>query len=225
MNLDKVQATGFPRTDLFFDEQSKKQKIDEVYKKYPFIKGKKVILFAPSYRGTQFRDAHYDIAKLDLEKIYNELSKQNYIFISKWHPFLANNIRMKLKSGYDQYKEHSNFYYDLSAEGDINDLLLVTDILITDYSSVIFDYFFTNKPIIYFTYDLKDYENDRGMYFPFQDYVYGDVTITNDELIEAIKKGSLEEEKRTKFKQKFLDACDGKSTAKTYKWIFENKLD
>lgn len=225
MNLDKVQATGFPRTDLFFDEQSKKQKIDEVYKKYPFIKGKKVILFAPTYRGTQFRDAHYDIAKLDLEKIYNELSKQNYIFIFKWHPFLANNIRMKLKSGYDQYKEHSNFYYDLSAEGDINDLLLVTDILITDYSSVIFDYFFTNKPIIYFTYDLKDYENDRGMYFPFQDYVYGEVTITNDELIEAIKKGSLEEEKRTKFKQKFLDACDGKSTAKTYKWIFENKLD
>ena len=44
---------------------------------------------------------------------------------------------MKLKSGYDQYKEHSNFYYDLSAEGDINDLLLVTDILITDYSSIL----------------------------------------------------------------------------------------
>ena len=104
-------------------------------------------------------------------------------------------------------------------------MCFVSNVCIRSETVFIFDYFFTNKPIIYFTYDLKDYENDRGMYFPFQDYVYGKVTITNDELIEAIKKGSLEEEKRTKFKQKFLDACDGKSTAKTYKWIFENKLD
>lgn len=225
MDINKVQATGFPRTDLFFNEQSKNKKIEEIYQKYPFIKEKKVILFAPTYRGTQLRDAYYDIKKLDLDKIYNELSNQNYIFIFKWHPFLANNIRMKLKSGYDKYKEYQDFYYDLSAEGDINDLLLVTDILITDYSSVIFDYFFTNKPIIYFAYDLKKYENDRGMYFPFYDYVYGNVAITNEELLKAIKEENLENEKRIRFKQKFLDACDGRSTAKTYKWIFENELD
>lgn len=225
MNIENVQATGFPRTDLFFDEQSKNKKIDEIYKKYPFMKDKKVILFAPTYRGTQFRDAHYDIDKLELEKIYNELSNQNYIFIFKWHPFLANNIRLKLKSGYDEYKEHEDFFYDLSTEGDINDLLLVTDILITDYSSVIFDYFFTNKPIIYFTYDLDEYANDRGMYFPFEDYVYGNVAKTNDELLKSIKEQDLELEKREKFKQKFLDACDGKSTLKTYEWIFEDKLN
>ena len=185
-----------------------------------------LLLFA--YNHIEFLILHlqyYDIKKLDLDKIYNELSNQNYIFIFKWHPFLANNIRMKLKSGYDKYKEYQDFYYDLSAEGDINDLLLVTDILITDYSSVIFDYFFTNKPIIYFAYDLKKYENDRGMYFPFYDYVYGDVAITNEELLKAIKEENLENEKRIRFKQKFLDACDGRSTAKTYKWIFENELD
>ena len=225
MNIENVQATGFPRTDLFFNEQEKKKKRKELYEKYPFMQNKKIILFAPTYRGTQLRDAHYDIDKLDLEKIYNELSKQNYIFIFKWHPFLTNNIRLKIKSGYDEYKKHTDFYYDLSTEGDINDLLLVTDILITDYSSVIFDYFFTNKPIIYFAYDLEEYENDRGIYFPFQDYVYGNIARTNDELLKAIKEENLDEEKREKFRQKFLDACDGKSTAKTYKWIFENKLD
>lgn len=225
MEIDKVQATGFPRTDLFFDEQSKDEKIEKLYQKYPFLKGKKIILFAPTYRGTQFRDAHYDIARLNLEKIYNELSNQNYIFIFKWHPFLANNIRLQIESGYDEYKKYKDFYYDLSTEGDINDLLLVTDILITDYSSVIFDYFFTNKPIIYFTYDLEEYANDRGMYFPFEDYVYGSIAKTNEELLKAIKEPNIEAEKRNKFKQKFLDACDGKSTLKTYKWIFEDKLN
>lgn len=225
MNIENVQATGFPRTDLFFDEKSKNEKVEEVYRKYPFIKGKNVILFAPTYRGTQFRDAHYDISKLDLEKIYNELSNQNYIFIFKWHPFLTNNIRLQIESGYDEYKKYTDFYYDLSTEGDINDLLLVTDILITDYSSVIFDYFFTNKPIIYFTYDLDEYANDRGMYFPFEDYVYGNVAKTNEEVLKSIKEQNLEQEKRKKFKQKFLNACDGKSTQRTYEWIFENKLN
>ncbi len=225
MNIEKVQATGFPRTDLFFNEQNKNKKIEEVYKKYPFMKDKKVILFAPTYRGTQFRDAHYDIAKLDLEKIYKELKNKNYIFIFKWHPFLTNNIRLQVESGYDEYKKYENFYYDLSTYEDINDLLLVTDILITDYSSVVFDYFFMHKPIIYFTYDLEKYENDRGMYFPFQDYVYGSIATTNKELLDAIKEQNLEEEKREKFRQKFLDACNGKSTKKTYEWIFENKLN
>ena len=63
------------------------------------------------------------------------------------------------------------------------------------------------------------------MYFPFEDYVYGNVAKTNDELLKSIKEQDLEQEKREKFKQKFLDACDGKSTLKTYEWIFEDKLN
>ncbi len=225
IDIEKVQAKGFPRTDMFFNQEYINSKKAELLKKYPFIANKKVILFAPTYRGTQYYNADYDLEKLDLEKIYNELKEQNYIFIFKWHPFIYNKISAK-KEGtekFNKYKEYKDFYYDLSEERDINDLLLITDILITDYSSLIFDYVFTNKPIIYFAYDLELYENDRGMYFPFKEYVYGEVTKTNEELLNAIQNASLEEEKRKIFKEKFVGACDGHSTEKTCNWVF-NKL-
>ena len=116
-------------------------------------------------------------------------------------------------------------YQDLSEERDINELLLVTDILVTDYSSVIFDWAFLNKPIIYFAYDKEDYENGRGLYFPFKEYIFGEVAKDTKELIKAIKKADLCEDKREKFIEKFISACDGKSTEKTYKWIFESEKD
>jgi len=220
ISIEKVKATGFPRTDMFFDEKIIEQKKSELYKKYPFLNHKKVILFAPTFRGTKVREANYDFNKLDLEKIYNEF-KDEYVFIFKWHPAVYNNIVFGEVEGYD-FSKYENFYYDLSKERDINDLLLITDLLITDYSSVIFDYVFMKKPVIYFAYDLEDYKGDRGLYFPFEEYVYGKVAIKNDELIQAIKEEDMQEEKREKFKKKFLEACDGHSTEKTYRWIFED---
>ena len=221
ISVDKVHATGFPRTDLFFDKKEMNQKIKNVYKKYPFMKDKKVILFAPTYRGTKVSDAYYDFDKIDLGKIYKEY-KDEYVFVFKWHPALYNNIANGKVEGFD-FSKYSDFYYDLSEERDINDLLLVSDILITDYSSVIFDWAFLERPIIYFAYDKEDYENGRGLYFPFDEYIFGSVAKNCDELIKAIKKKDLCKSKRKKFIDKFIGACDGHSTEKTYKFIFEKE--
>ena len=221
INIDKVKATGFPRTDMFFNDNKINEHKEALYKKYPFLKGKKVILFAPTYRGTKVKQASYDFDKLDVDKIYEKYKKE-YIFIFKWHPAIYNNILFGKVDNYDLSK-YKDFYYDLSSERDINDLLLVTDILITDYSSVIFDYYFMNKPIIYFAYDLEDYANGRGLYFPFNEYVYGKIATNDDELIEAIDSKELCLEDRKKFFDKFLGACDGHSTQKTYEWIFGEK--
>ncbi len=218
VKIDKVKATGIPRTDMFFNKEYMKAKKEEIYANYPELKNKKVITFAPTYRGKSLRDAYYDFTKLDVDKIYNEL-KDDYIFIFKWHPAIYNNIKLGNIKGYDLEK-YRGFFIDLSESRDINDLLLVTDILVTDYSSVIFDYLFVNKPIIYYTYDLSEYENERGLYYPFSDYVYGDITKNTQELIESIKKENLNIETRQAFRQKFMEACDGKSTEKTCKWIF-----
>lgn len=221
VDINKVKATGFPRTDLFFNPKDMNKKIKEVYKKYPFLKNKKVILFAPTYRGTKVKDANYDFTKLDLEKIYQKY-KNEYVFIFKWHPALEVNLLNGKVEGYDLTK-YKDFYYDLSSERDINDLLLVSDILITDYSSVIFDWAFLNKPIIYFAYDGEEYRSSRGLYFEFEEYIYGPVVENCDDLIKAIKKEDLCMNKRKKFMAKHLDACDGNSTKKTYSWIFEDK--
>ena len=91
--------------------------------------------------------------------------------------------------------ENDDFYFDLSSEREINDLLFITDILITDYSSVIFEYSFFNKPVIFYTPDYKDYDGSRGFYYPFSKYTYGDVAKNNKELINSIKKGKVDKKK------------------------------
>jgi len=225
IDINNVKATGMARTDIFFDEKYIKQKREEIYEEYPFLKNKKVILFAPTYRGTSLRESYYDYEQLDLEKIYNQLKDEDYIFIFKWHPGLYYKMKSNNECPYNLEK-YKDFYFDFSDKRDVNDLLLITDILITDYSSVIFDYALLNKPIIYFAYDLEEYAGNggRGLYFDFSEYVYGDIVKNTDEVINSIKNAKVMEDKRDKFINKFMSACDGKSTEKTYKWIFENDI-
>lgn len=224
MDIEKIKATGMARTDIFFDKKYIEQKKEELYKDYSYLKNKKVILFAPTYRGTSLRQSYYDYEQLDINKIYQEFANKDYVFLFKWHPGLYYKNKAENIVPYDLEK-YSGFYYDFSESRDINELLLITDILITDYSSVIFDYALLNKPVIYFTYDYEEYQQERGLYFDFENYVYGDITRNIEELIGAIKEENLMEEKRNIFIEKFMSACDGNATRKTCEWIFEENLE
>lgn len=218
MDIENVHATGFPRTDCFFDEKYVSNIKKSFYDEYKEFKNKKIILFAPTYRGVNLAEATYDFDKIDFDKMYNEL-KDDYILIVKWHPAIYDKIKLgKIKVDYSKYKD---FIYDFSDKRDINDILLITDVLITDYSSVIFDYFLLDKPVIYYTYDLEEYKKERGLYYPFEDYVYGEITKNTNELIKAIKNPKMDEDKRDRFNDLFMEACDGKSTEKTYDYIFK----
>lgn len=219
ISIENVKATGIPGTDIFFDKEYMAKNRNELYKEFPQLETKKVILFAPTYRGTSMRDAAYNFDMLKLDEI-NEQLGNDYVFIFKWHPAAYNNILLENKDIYE-YERYNGFYMDMSENRDINDLLLVTDILITDYSSVIFDYLLVDKPIIYYTYDLDDYSNNRGIYYDFEDYVYGEVATNQKELINAIKEENMMDEKREAFFHKFMSACDGHSTEKACKWIFD----
>ncbi|MBE6151146.1 MAG: hypothetical protein E7162_04985 [Firmicutes bacterium] len=219
ISKDNVHAAGFPRTDCFFDKKYIEKTRKEFFKKYPELKNKKIILFAPTYRGENLKVANYDFSTLDIDDIYKSLHK-DYVFLFKLHPALYNNIDKGIVTMPD-LSDYKDFYYDFSSYRDINDLLMITDVLITDYSSVIFDYALLNKPVVYFTYDLELYENDRGLYYEFKDYVYGSVSKNSKELVKAIKDGKMMNDKRKAFMKKFMEACDGKSTEKTFKLIFE----
>ncbi len=222
MDVSKIKATGFPRTDMFFDDQYKEDVKNSFYQRHPRYQGKKIILFAPTYRGAPVSKANYDFSKIDFQKIY-ETFHEDYIFIIKWHPALYNNIQRGIVEMPD-LTQYNHFYRDFSNNRDINDLLIISDILITDYSSVVFDYYFTHKPIIYFTYDLDEYTGygGRGLYFDFYEYVYGAITTNTDELIQALQNKDMNESQRQAFYQRFLSACDGHSTQKTCEWIFKD---
>ncbi len=217
----KVYATGVPRTDAFFDQAYMEEKKRSLYEKYPDLQGKKLILLAPTYRGERVEDADYDFDRIDLPMLYEKL-KDDYALIIKWHPALYQRLSRQGKMPYDLEK-YQGFLYDLSSYREVNDLLFAADYLITDYSSVIFDYALLDKPIIYFTYDLKDYEDGRGLYFPFEDYVYGAVAQNSTELLEAILQGSMMEEKRERFIERFVQANDGGASQRVIELLEREK--
>ena len=216
--LEKTAALGNPATDAFFDKEYRQRKIYELFKRFPEFKGKKIILFAPTYRGGRVEDASYDFDRLNLKELRGALADE-YVFIIKWHPALYNNLRSGRVKGPD-ISVYSGFAYDLSSFREVNDLLFAADVLVTDYSSVIFDYALLDKPIIYFTYDLEEYEGKRGLYFPFEEYIYGEVVRESSALANAIKRGKMHEEKRAAFKEKFILANDGGASVRVVNAVF-----
>ena len=221
ISIEKIKATGVPRTDIFFDEQCKAEKCAKFYEEYPELKNKKIILFAPTYRGKRAEDASYEFDEIEFESLYQQL-KEEYVIIFKWHPALYNNLKRKHVLVYDESK-YKDFFYDMSEKREVNDLLFVADILVTDYSSVIFDYALLNKPIIYFMYDIEQYEGGRGLYYELEEYLYGPIVKTTNDLIMAIKEEKNFKIERQKFMDKFMSACDGCATERVCHWIWGNE--
>jgi len=213
---DKVKALGIPRTDIFFDDKYKSKIKNEIYKKYPMLKNKKVILFAPTFRGKGQAVAYYDFSWLDFDRIKKEFSK-DYVFIVKLHPFIKN------RPDYDF--KNDDFYLDLSKEREINDLLFITDILITDYSSVIFEYSLFKKPVIFYTPDFDEYVANRDFYYSFDKYNYGIKANNMDELVKALHKNkeNVDLKKIEEFYDYFCSACDGNSTKRVVDYFIEGK--
>lgn len=205
ISRDRVHALGIPRTDLFFNQEEMDNVKKEVYKKYHFLKGKRVILFAPTFRGKGRKSAHYPEEYINLDMIYKKLDKDD-IFILKLHPFTKNKLEIR-----EEYKDK---IIDLHDYCDINDLLLITDLLITDYSSVIFEYAFLEKPIIFYVPDLDEYDGSRSFYYDYEDYMYGTVAKNCEQLVEFIanKNVDINTNKLIKFKERFLNRCDGNSS-------------
>ena len=199
----KVHPLGVPRTDMFFDKTKKEKIKEQIYIKYPSLKEKRVILFAPTFRGQGRRSAHYPEEYMDLDKVYEKLDA-NEVFILKLHPFIKNKLIIK-----EEYKDK---IIDLTEYKDINELLLITNLLITDYSSVIFEYSFIENPIIFYVPDLDEYGNSRSFYYDYEEYIYGSIAKTKEELIEQIKNPVVNVKKIEQFKNRFLNKCDGNST-------------
>ncbi|WP_096272576.1 CDP-glycerol glycerophosphotransferase family protein [Paucisalibacillus globulus] len=195
VSVDKVYPTGVPRSDIFFDEEYKAKVRDTLYTKYSFLKGKKVILFAPTFRGNGQASAHYPFEVLNLKKLYEEFHEE-YVFLFKIHPFVNNKLTIPY--------EYADFFYDLSDYREINDLLLITDILITDYSSVCFEFALLNKPMLFFAFDVEEYIEARDFYYNFFDFIPGPLLKSTDDIITSIKNEDYQLEKVKPFVKYFF---------------------
>ncbi|WP_254391721.1 CDP-glycerol glycerophosphotransferase family protein [Terribacillus sp. DMT04] len=203
ISLDKVVPTGVPRADIFSDEEYKSYVRNRLFDKYPHLKEKKVILFAPTFRGNGQASAHYPFETLNLKQLYEQLHEE-YVFLFKIHPFVKNNLTIPY--------EYADFFYDFSEYREINDLLLVTDILITDYSSVCFEFALLNRPMLFFGFDVEKYIQDRDFYYNFFEFIPGPLLKTTDEMIYAIKNQEFEMHKIKPFVDYFFDDTLGKAS-------------
>lgn len=207
LNEDRVLRTGIPRTDIFFDKGKRKKTLRKLYIKYPFLFNKKVILYAPT-----FRDEHLDTFELriNLELLQNEL-ESDYVLLLKLHP--------SIKKGLTLSDNLKGFVYNFSDYPNINDLFFITDLLITDYSSLPFEFSLLNKPMIFFPYDLKEYGESRGFWENYEDLVPGSVTFSTTEIVNVIKSKAFQLDQIKIFNQKWNTYSKGNSSQNLVDYI------
>ncbi|NFA43045.1 CDP-glycerol glycerophosphotransferase family protein [Clostridium botulinum] len=169
---------GYPRNDILFNYDS--IILDKLRKKLNISEEKKIILYAPTWRDNQYnKEGKYKfIVPINLEK-FVEKFKDEYVLILKPHYLVADKIDV---SKYSENVKVCGINYD------IQELYLLSDILITDYSSVMFDYSILKKPIIFYMYDLEEYENEiREFYFDILEEAPGEIVLNNEELMKSIE--------------------------------------
>lgn len=209
----KFYPVGIPRTDIFFDPEYKKNIREKVYEQFPRAReASKVILYAPTFRGENAKNAYFPIHLLHFHKIGEYLKKINGVMIVKMHPFV--NFELKVP------EEYRDYFIDASAYREVNDILFIVDLLITDYSSIIYEMSLLHKPMLFYAFDLKQYVAERGFYEPYEDIVPGKIVRTLPALLKALEEEDYEAEKLEGFIEKNFKYTDGKSTDRVIDLVF-----
>ena len=200
---------GIARTDVFFWPEYYNEQMEMLYEAYPQIKGKKLILYAPTFRGSVSKAKAPD--QLDIRAMAEALSDE-YVLLIKHHGLCKERppIPEDLKN---VFAFDMNSVKVLTIEG----LLAIADILITDYSSVGFEFAIREKPIVFFAYDIEDYIDKRGMYYDYEDITPGPVCRTTEEINDYIANidERFDHDAVKAFREKYVNACDGHAIERT----------
>lgn len=221
----RVQALGTARTDYLFDWQYKKKKREELYHKYPMLRHRKVVLFAPTFRGDGNKDAYYPDDAFSVSR-FMEAMPDDAALIIKHHPFVHSSVTVDA--------EYEDRVLDLTGKDHINDLMLVSDLLITDYSSSIFEAVLLELPVLFYAFDEEEYIGSRDFYFDYEDMAPGPIEHDFFALTErarglldgenAFAEGKDAESTAQRFRETFLGALDGHSTERICRYIAEQYL-
>ncbi|WP_308493275.1 CDP-glycerol glycerophosphotransferase family protein [Microbacterium terrisoli] len=207
----RVKALGVPRTDIFFDEQAVAQANREVRARYGIGDDTRIALYAPTFRGNGQLTATFDYDAIDWKALAGELG-DGWAVMVKMHPFV---------SPLAVARPGTEGVIDVTADREITRLLMAADVLITDYSSTIFEYALLRRPIVFFCPDLEQYTADRDFYYPFADYVTGPLVTDGADLADAIRHAHHGADQEA-FLQRFMGACDGHSTERITRELILN---
>ncbi|ARV46357.1 CDP-glycerol glycerophosphotransferase family protein [Bacillus inaquosorum] len=210
----QILETGYPRNDILYS-LNKESLINKVKQELGIGEDKKIILYAPTWRDNEFKKVGQYKFKLqfDLEEMKRELG-DSVVILLRMHYLVSEKFNLR------KYKD---FVKDVSLYKDIRDLYLISDLLITDYSSVFFDYMNLKKPIVFFVYDLPAYRDSiRGFYFDFQQKTPGNLVQTSEELIKTVKEllhNPYIDHNYEDFYNEFCNLEDGKASKRVIETI------
>ncbi|MEG0291413.1 MAG: CDP-glycerol glycerophosphotransferase family protein [Anaerovoracaceae bacterium] len=212
---NKFYPIGIARTDVFFDEEYKEKTKQNIYKEFPqILDATKVIMYAPTFRGNNAKDAYFPVHMLNFKKLGKFLERINGLMIIKMHPFVNEEFFIP--------NEYKKYFIDASTYREVNDLLLVSDVLVTDYSSVIYEMSLLKKPMIFYAFDIDTYEKDRGFYEPYKDIIPGEIVKSIDHLIEVLENDQYDDERLNWFLKKNFKYTDGNATDRIIDLVFNN---
>lgn len=209
----KIIEKGYPRND--FISNFSDNDVKRIKKSLEIKTNKKIILYAPTWRDNQHESGlgYVYQSPVDFDYLKKKLGKE-YIILFRAHYFVANSFN------FDKYK---GFVYDVSKYSDINDLYVISDLLITDYSSVFFDYSILKRPIIFYMYDLDDYKGKLRDFYINLSELPGEIVKTDKELVLEVEKSKKfsYNKKYKAFNDKFTYLEDGEATRRVVEEIFD----
>jgi len=210
----KVLEKGYPRNDFLYNY--KQDDVSRTVENLKLPKNKKIILYAPTWRDDQHEvGVGYTYkTEVDFDFLRKELENE-YIILFRAHYLVANSF---------DFEKYKGFIYDVSNVDNINDLYIISDVLVTDYSSVFFDYANLKRPMVFYMYDYEKYKDDlRGFYIDIQE-LPGKITKTENELIEAIRETEkfTYSEKYKEFNKKYNYLDDGQASKRVVKECIKN---
>ena len=209
-----VSRLGIPRTDLFFGEAAAAAAAD-VRGRYDLPDDRRIVLYAPTFRGDRVTAARFS-DDLDLGALERELG-DDHLLLLRLHPFVRG--RRPIGDGL------SDFVIDVSDHPDINALMLASDVLVTDYSSAIFEFALLDRPMAFFAPDLAEYEHERGFYVDYRSWVPGPIFETSDALAAWLRSGRVDTERVRRFRSEAFEVADGQATRRIVEEVVLPALD
>ena len=216
---DRILPLGIPRTDVFYHSTAMKRAKEKLSEKLPecFAGGRKrkVVLYAPTFRG---RVATAVSPRLpDFAALRKQLPGDDWLFVCKHHPFVKRRPELP--------EDLNDFVRDLSEDMTIEELLMVSDVCISDYSSIVFEYSLFERPMVFYAPDLEDYDDWRGFYYPYEEMTPGPIVKTTQELGDYLLNldERFDQDRIHEFRQFFMSSCDGKATKRILKLLEEDE--
>jgi CDP-ribitol ribitolphosphotransferase len=205
MPMERItSAIGLPRTDVLFDADAAARAAEAIRDRYALPRDRRVLLHAPTYRGERVREAR-NPDDLDLGALRDAIG-DDWIVLRRVHPLVRQ--ASPIPPGM------AGFVLDVSDWPEMNELMLVADLLVTDYSSAIFEFALLARPIALLAADLRSYDAERGFYLDVRHDLPGPVFETTGALARFVQAGEFDLDRVTAFARRWFDVADGRSSAR-----------